>query len=398
MLKLAFLNVKRRKNKSLIAIAVSLITAFIFVVLWSVYSIIQSGITLSNERMGADIIILPNNAKADNMDFIFTGSSQMIYMDKNVIDGKLPMEDIEAITPQFFLKTLPGAGCCSTDQELRIVGIDFKSDFILKPWFKQKKITNFSKNDLILGSKTVNSFDKKTIILNYIFDISGVLFATGTGMDDSVFMNIDKIRFLATKSFTSKTFNNKDVKDIVTAYLIKLKDSANLEKFLKKVESSNINAQVISVSKARLDLKKKLSQFLNILLLFWIAVAFTCFISLVAQFNGMIADRKREIGYLRSIGMKKKEVFRMILLEVGIQGGIGGAIGSLFGVLCVPSVLAQLHNFLTITEGEWTAASGLAHVMGGIILSFIICFAASGIPAMKSARMEPHEAISQGEY
>ncbi|MBS1348356.1 MAG: hypothetical protein HP052_02645, partial [Firmicutes bacterium] len=168
MFKIAMLNVSRRKKSTALTITITAIAVLAVILISSISMCISSGLQISEERMGADVIIYPNSAKIDDTEFLYSGIAQMVYMDTAVIDNMLPEEDIESITPQFYLQTLPGADCCATDEEFRIVGIDKESDFIVSPWYETQMLEN---NDMLVGNQGSFQVGMKVLVLGNIFDI-----------------------------------------------------------------------------------------------------------------------------------------------------------------------------------------------------------------------------------
>lgn len=397
MLKLSYLNVTRRKTKSLMTVCITIVIVMTFVAVWSVYSTTEAGIKLSGSRMGADVLIFPNSTSISDVDMLFTGVDQMVYMDKTVIDGKLPIDDISNITSQFFVQTKPGAGCCDTSQALRIVGVEMETDFILKPWLDKNGIKNSTKNGLIIGSSVKKDFGAKTFVLNYLFTVSGVLYPTGTGMDNSLFIDIDQARELASKSFELRIFNNQPTDDLVTCYLIKLKQGVDTDEFIQAVKNNGLDANITSISSVRTKLQAQIQQLSKLLFAFWIAMMVLGCFALIAMFSNLTSDRKSEIGYLRTIGMKKYSVLRLFMTEVLLLGGIGGIIGSASGILLTSCVLKSLDTVLAIPKGEWGLNIIAIHFVGGCVLSVVICLISALMPVIKISCMEPQEAISQGE-
>ncbi len=393
MFRLACYNLVRRKTKTFMTIFITLIITNIFVIIWSVYSLTESGIRLSDERMGADVLIYPVTASVDEIELMFTGVEQMVYMDADVIDGKFPMEMVDAVTSQFFVQTKPGAGCCTASKEFRIVGFDPETDFILNPWFEEKEIKRFEKDNLIIGSGIENEFGAQTFVLNNIYTVSGILYPTGTGMDNSVFMDIDAARESGAKSFDSRTFNGKLPEELVTCYLIKLKSEADSDEFIKKVLENGIEANVVSVSAAKKQMQAQIWQLLKILLLFGGAVLVTGGIALFIHFSGFVTKRKSEIGYLRAIGLKKSEIFFMFILETGAAGALGGVTGSIIGVIAAPEIMEYLEMITVFPINSWNQIQILQHVAGGMISALLVCLAAVFIPAVRISAMEPQQAI-----
>jgi len=103
-----------------------------------------------------------------------------------------------------------------------------------------------------------------------------------------------------------------------------------------------------------------------------------------------VMERTREIGILKAIGAKSRDVLLMFLSEALITGFLGGVIGVLFGVALsqVVSSMAQISLNITLT-----AAPSLG--VGVAVVAFsVITGAASGLyPAWRAANLNPVEAL-----
>jgi putative ABC transport system permease protein len=112
-----------------------------------------------------------------------------------------------------------------------------------------------------------------------------------------------------------------------------------------------------------------------------------------------IRERTREIGTLRAIGMRRRWVMIMFLLEAFCLGAMGTAAGAALGCL-VSLGMNALH--LPVPQGAqfFTMSSTLkfslepARIFGGAAIITICCTLVSLIPSFKAARMRPVTAIS----
>ena len=101
-----------------------------------------------------------------------------------------------------------------------------------------------------------------------------------------------------------------------------------------------------------------------------------------------IEERKAEIGLLRAVGARKRDISRQFRIEAAGQSLLGGCAGILLAVITTVIVnlfVAQLK--LSITP---TAA------LSGIIASLIIGFTFGAAPAKAAARLNPVEALRAG--
>jgi putative ABC transport system permease protein len=103
-----------------------------------------------------------------------------------------------------------------------------------------------------------------------------------------------------------------------------------------------------------------------------------------------VAERTREIGMLRSLGMTRRQIAKMILAEAGMMGLVGGALGIVFGVLMSRTVLTSM-NRMAGFRLEFTLP--LAGVVVSLIIALVISQLAALWPARRAARIRIIEAI-----
>lgn len=395
--RLAYLNVTRRFGKSLVSAVIVSITIAIFTLVFSLYSTVESGIKLSADRMGADIVILPNEANVNEIETMFTGVPMLEYMDKDVIKGKIPMEDVESITEQFFIKTLANTGCCGYEKEQRIVGINQNTDFILKPWFNDFNVERLSKNQILIGGRVERALESKVMIFNKEYSIVGDIYRTGSSIDESIFMDIEEARDLATRMNPDNIFDGRDTDQLVSSILIKTKDGVDPRNMMRKIKSNEIDAQVISTADNISKLSNQIKTVSKILGGFSLALIFTSSLALAARFNSMASERKKEIGYLHAVGLKKSKIIRLILTEALMIAAVGGIVGALGGVALTSPLYNTVSEIMVLPSGEWDMMIAVKNAAVGIGLSLIIGVASAIYPALMSSRLEPQEAISKGD-
>jgi ABC-type lipoprotein release transport system permease subunit len=114
-----------------------------------------------------------------------------------------------------------------------------------------------------------------------------------------------------------------------------------------------------------------------------------------------VLERIKELGMLMAIGMNKKRVFSMIMLEtifLTIVGSIGGMVlgGALIGIFGKVGM-----NFASVQEGfeafGWSAmvypTIDISFFFGVTVMVIIIAIFSSIIPARKALKLNPVEAI-----
>ena len=137
MMHLIWSNISRRKSQSLLTIGITALTVFTFVLIFGVFITTRYGLSTSEERLGADVIVVPSDANLDGYNLLFTSNPENKYMDIAIMDEVGKLDGVEAMSPQFFSQTVSG-GCCDFGTSMRLVGFDPESDFILKALMNQK--------------------------------------------------------------------------------------------------------------------------------------------------------------------------------------------------------------------------------------------------------------------
>jgi putative ABC transport system permease protein len=119
---------------------------------------------------------------------------------------------------------------------------------------------------------------------------------------------------------------------------------------------------------------------------------------LIALISLMVVnERRREIGVLRALGATRTMIFRLIIWESVIIAAIGGILGiasSWIVLMLFQSYIAEV----TRIPLSMPVVSSLVSISA---ITFIVTVAVGGIaalyPAVRSALMEPYEAIRSGE-
>lgn len=114
-----------------------------------------------------------------------------------------------------------------------------------------------------------------------------------------------------------------------------------------------------------------------------------------------VLERTKEIGMLRSVGMHRKSIFTMIMLETILMGFIGGPMGLGFGyltILILGKVGLDLSSFSEALDdfGIDTILYPSVETSTYPVLMFVVLFTAllgAIYPAIKAIRLNPLDAI-----
>ena len=104
-----------------------------------------------------------------------------------------------------------------------------------------------------------------------------------------------------------------------------------------------------------------------------------------------VVERTKEIGILRAIGARKKDITRIFIAEAGLIGFTSGAIGVLVAMGLAIPISSSIANALKIES--FSANLDVKAIVGLILLSLVLTLIASIIPSRMAAKKDPVEAL-----
>ena len=104
-----------------------------------------------------------------------------------------------------------------------------------------------------------------------------------------------------------------------------------------------------------------------------------------------VVERTKEIGILRAIGARKKDITRIFIAEAGLIGFISGAVGVVVTMLLSIPISRAVAKGLEVES--FTASLNAKASIGLIALSLVLTLIASIIPSRIAAKKDPVEAL-----
>jgi putative ABC transport system permease protein len=230
-----------------------------------------------------------------------------------------------------------------------------------------------------------------TITINGLpFKVQAVLQPIGSPQDDKlIYMSIEDFKRL---------FNNTDRADQI---VVQINAGENITEVAAKVDKKLMNFRGLdrdtkdyTISTPE-ELLASFGVILNIITAFLLGVAG---ISLVVGGIGIantmytsVLERTREIGVMKAIGARNRDVMGLFLIESGLLGLIGGIIGVVLGYLLskVVEFIAQqaLGSSILSVASPWYLFAGL------LIFAFFIGALFGVWPAYRASRIIPVKAL-----
>lgn len=360
---IAFKNIQNKSVRSAsLIILTAILTLVLFLSSFLILSLRNGMHSLAN-RMGADIIVVPEGYDSKIRGAILRGEPNTFFLDKSVVEKIRKIDGVEIATPQLFIATL-SAGCCSFP--IQVIGFDSDTDFVVKPWLATQAKLPLEKGEVLVGHNIVGDMHEHVKFFNQEFIIRGRLAKTGMGFDNTVFVNFEEARRLVKEYEKVLKLEDKDHENMISCVMIKVDNSVDLVEIQNNIRNEFAGQGVYpllsqsmmnEVSTSTQDMIK----YVYILIaLVWLLV----FLVLTLVYSITIKERKREFATLRILGASKKHLRRIILSEIFTINISGAACGSVLGLI------------ISILFGTWFSQSFKMPFLAPNVLTLAIIFIA----------------------
>lgn len=386
---LAWKNVSRKLFRNVIlVIAVSVLVALlVFAMLFN--NSVEQDIKQATQKLGADIVLVPAEAKEMAEEFILESREKTFYMNEFVIDSIKDLPEIATLTYHIYLDTIESS-CCSIE-EGQVVVFDSKHDFVISPWLAEDNLPPLKKGEVYVGDyvmeylgllRTTTLFDRK-------MKVAGYLKYTGTGLDHGIFVRHDDI------DLTAEGVQGQYKEGQISIIFLKLKEGINPDDVVRKIAKINPTIGIMTRGSIGGDVRATLKDILRI---FTITILTSSFLSVLlawSTFTALANERKKEVGIMRAIGARKSHIMKMFLIEAVIISLIGGLTGVGIGHYMIHylikdfNLLSRLDILTSITPTN-LIISAIALVIG-----IAVCLTGAMMPIVRLAQLEPLLAITE---
>lgn len=325
---IALLNIKNKSVRSTSLVILTFLLSFIlFTSGFLIYSLKGGTKSLSN-RLGADIILVPEGYDAKVEGSILRGEPSSFFMDEELIDKVRKLDGVEVATPQLFLATLP-ASCCSFPVQL--IGFDESTDFLVKPWLASQGGLPLNDDEVVVGHNVIGSVDDNVKFFDQHFKIKARLLKTGMGFDNTVFLNIQTARSLAQKYKDKLPLDDDISEGKISSIMLKANQNINvndLQNAIRKEFRDDGIYPILSKSMIN-EISSSVENIFTYIYVLMILVLALIFLILFIVYSMMLKERKREFATLRILGAKKKLLNEIVIREVLFLNAIGTILGSI---------------------------------------------------------------------
>jgi len=246
-----------------------------------------------------------------------------------------------------------------------------------------------------VGKKIADElFEKKVSIGSKIkidgksFKVTGIRKKAGTGIHDNILkIPIDTARDI---------FDEPEKISLIFAVTKTESNTSQIAEAIKKKLRKERNVEegeedfTVQTAEQSIGIFKEILAIVQIILVGIAAISLL--VGGVGIMNTMftsVLERTREIGIMKAIGAKSKQIMVLFLIESGMVGLVGGVIGIILGI-----GIAKIAQIIATYNGiDLYPAISIPLILFALAFSFIIGVIAGTLPAIRASRLRPIESI-----
>ncbi len=355
----------------------------------------NDSLRLALERLGADIIVIPEGHEQRLESALLMGVPVHCWMPDTIPGRVAAVPGVEAVSPQLYLSTLRGASCCSVP-EMFLIAYDPETDFTLKPWLESHMEGGLAPGQAVGGSLVYVPADPGVLLVyGYELDLKGSLEPTGTGLDQSMFFTFETAYEIERQS-PDQAVKTLDIPPrTISSALVKVGLDADPQQVASQIEAAIPGVSALETAQLFKGQREQIVSLLGSVVAL-LGITWLLAMALIAVvFSLAVNERRRQIGVMRALGARRTVVLQSLLLEAALLALSGGAVGvavaglaiSLFrtlivGLMGVPFLFPDPLRLIGLGLGA------LALALAGVTLAALV-------PALRISLQDP--AISMRE-
>ncbi len=296
---------------------------------------------------------------------VFNDVQRMVYV-MNVPEQE---EEVELIEEVHTLEAEQGRLLNHKDVKKAVVGFDLA----------HKQV--FQKN-IVVGNKLV--------ILGVVFDVVGVAKRIGDpALDATVTVSEQDAREILEEQDAFSMIVVQSVRGVDPELV-----AERIEKALRRQRHQKEGKEDFSVQTSTSLIEAFSKVLLIVQGVFSGIAAISLIVGAIGIMNAMytaVFERTREIGVMKAVGARNRDVLCLFLFESGVIGFLGGFAGMIVGVLVSKGVEIAINA--AYGSGTLIVAHPWFLVVGSVVFACVIGMVSGVLPARQAAKLKPVDAL-----
>ena len=389
-------NIRKRPYRSFCLMLAAVIGSYALFVGLALKASLNNGIGRMQERMGADLMIVPESSEIKARNILLTGEPEFFYMDVSVAKAVADIEGVECATSQFYFTSL-SSDCCST--RVQLIAFDPDTDFVINPWIDERVTTDVAGGSVIIGSEVTPLSNGKVKFYGSEYTVAGKLGETATGLDHSVFMTRDTMHEILNDARDKgyQFLNPEDDSSWVSTVLIRVTGDADITEVEKEIYKNAEGIKFIETDKLISDVTVKLGSVENIINVTLTVLLVFSFLTMILFLSVIFHERKKEFAVLRILGTSSRRICLFSLTEGITIGAAGGIAGLILGILTVFPFNHYIENSLDVPYLMPSVLAVILYGLAGVLVTTIFGSVSSFLSTLSLAHAETYYTMRAGE-
>ena len=208
-----------------------------------------------------------------------------------------------------------------------MIVFDTHSDFVIKPWLAENSPQKLEKGEIFVGNYVFEYLGliNTASLFGQDVKVVGHLEHTGTGLDHGIFIRKDDIDQVSSEALGGYR------KGTISIIFLKVKEGVDMNELVAKIRNINPIIGIMTRGSIGAAVRNTLADIMRIFIV-TITISMGLAILLAwSTFSALTNERRREVGILRAIGVRQKQIIKLFLIEVLIISSLGGIIGIVRG-------------------------------------------------------------------
>ena len=378
-------NLWKRRLTTVLTVSGMALVVFVFAAILMMAAGLQK--TLVETGSADNVVVIRKGAASEVMSGIERGQASIVEMLPQVAIGGQGRRLVAKEVVVLIALPKRGEGKTSSHSNVLVRGIQ-ETSMMLRPQVKlvAGRMFRMGSSEIIVGNSIAKRFEGVGLqgTLNWgmrQWTVVGIFDAGNTGFSSEIWGDVDQVM---------QAFR----RPVYSSVLFKLSDPAAFPTAQKAVETDpRLTLEAKRETRYYLDQSEIMAKFLRIL-----GLSLTVIFSVGAIIGAMItmysavANRIGEIGTMRALGFRRRNILAAFLAESLLLGIIGGLTGLFF---------ASFMQFITVSTVNFQNFSELAFqftLTGPIVLQSMVFAIVMGLiggmlPALRASRMQIVEAL-----
>ena len=250
-------------------------------------------------------------------------------------------------------------------------------------------------NVIVVGGRLADSYFDKPLGINKMVNIEDKAFRIVGILDDS------STSIIMPLQMAYAVLDDKE-NGVYDSIVVKIKNEDDLDYVIEKIENKLMMARHVteknrdfSISSSK-QFQEMRSEMLGSMTMFLTAIAaVSLLVGAVGIANTMftsVLEKTKEIGIMKAIGARNKDILMIFLLNAGLIGLVGGLIGVLLGVV-LSGFVPMLMGSMPMARGGAATLVSVDAVVLALSVAVVIGVISGVVPAYNGSKLKPVDAL-----